>query len=175
MTRPVSGTLTEPTSTGPHKPLLAVYADRGSSHFDILLAAMVTVVVLSGIGAAKGVSFGNFPGTGFEIITSRCVPRKLGIVQKAHARLQPSATFTYGETTWSGGSYRAALGNPWIFRQIAHEDLGHVAQMQVLGAGVAFSMPSLGAALILCAIAVFVWATFLRSSKKKARRRHIQT
>jgi hypothetical protein len=45
----------------------------------------------------------------------------------------------------------------------------------VLGAGVAFSMPSLGAALILCGIAVFVWATFLRSSKKKARRRHIQT
>jgi hypothetical protein len=45
----------------------------------------------------------------------------------------------------------------------------------VLGAGVAFSMPSLGAALILCGIAVFVWATFLRSSKKKARRRDIQT
>jgi hypothetical protein len=33
----------------------------------------------------------------------------------------------------------------------------------------------LGAALILCGIAVFVWATFLRSSKKKARRRDIQT
>ena len=43
----------------------AVYADRGSSHFDILLAAMVTVVVLSGLGAAKGVSFGTVPGTGF--------------------------------------------------------------------------------------------------------------
>src|SRR5690606_41964243 len=30
---------------------------------------MVTVVILSGIGAAKGVSFGTVPGTGFEIIT----------------------------------------------------------------------------------------------------------
>jgi hypothetical protein len=45
----------------------------------------------------------------------------------------------------------------------------------VLGAGVAFSMPSVGAALILCGIAVFVWATFLRSPKKKAPRRRIQT
>ena len=45
----------------------------------------------------------------------------------------------------------------------------------VLGAGVAFSLPSLGAALILCGIAVFVWATFLRSSKKKAPRRRIRT
>ncbi|MEE1617443.1 queuosine precursor transporter [Brachybacterium sp. J153] len=51
------------------RPAGAVYADRGSSHFDILLAAMVTVVILSGIGAAKGVSFGTVPGTGFEIIT----------------------------------------------------------------------------------------------------------
>jgi hypothetical protein len=45
----------------------------------------------------------------------------------------------------------------------------------VIGAGVAFSMPSLGAALIVCGIAVFVWATFLRSSKKKSPRRRIQT
>ena len=45
----------------------------------------------------------------------------------------------------------------------------------VLGAGVAFSMPSLGAALILCGIAVFVWATFLRSPKKKAPRRRVRT
>ncbi len=30
---------------------------------------MVCVVLLSGIGAAKGVSFGTIPGTGFEIIT----------------------------------------------------------------------------------------------------------
>ena len=51
------------------RPVGAVYADRGHSHFDILLAAMVTVVILSGIGAAKGVSFGTVPGTGFEIIT----------------------------------------------------------------------------------------------------------
>lgn len=51
------------------RPAGAVYADRGSSHFDILLAAMVTVVVLSGIGAAKGVSFGTIPGTSFDILT----------------------------------------------------------------------------------------------------------
>ena len=51
------------------RPVGAVYADRGSSHYDILLAAMTTVVILSGIGAAKGVSFGEVPGTGFEIIT----------------------------------------------------------------------------------------------------------
>ncbi|PMC75896.1 queuosine precursor transporter [Brachybacterium sp. UMB0905] len=59
------------TETPPHsgRPVGAVYADRGSSHFDILLAAMVTVVILSGIGAAKGVSFGTIPGIGFEVIT----------------------------------------------------------------------------------------------------------
>ena len=45
----------------------------------------------------------------------------------------------------------------------------------VLGVGVAFSIPSLGAALILCGVAVFVWATFLRSSKKKAPHRRIRT
>jgi len=45
----------------------------------------------------------------------------------------------------------------------------------VLGAGVAFSMPSVGTALILCGIAVFVWATFLRSPKKKVPRRRIHT
>jgi hypothetical protein len=44
----------------------------------------------------------------------------------------------------------------------------------VLGAMVAFSMPSLGAALILCGIAVVVWATFLKSSKKKPSRRRMQ-
>lgn len=63
---------TAPTSTVPApsgSPAGAVYADRGHSHFDVLLAAMVTVVILSGIGAAKGVSFGDVPGTGFEIIT----------------------------------------------------------------------------------------------------------
>lgn len=56
-----------PTESG--GPAGAVYADRGSSHLDILLALMVTVVILSGIGAAKGVSFGTVPGAGFEIIT----------------------------------------------------------------------------------------------------------
>ncbi|HUC97833.1 MAG TPA: hypothetical protein VMR88_05100 [Candidatus Polarisedimenticolaceae bacterium] len=45
----------------------------------------------------------------------------------------------------------------------------------VLGVGVAFSIPSLGAALILCGVAVFVWATFRKSSKKKAPRRRIRT
>lgn len=30
---------------------------------------MITVVILSGIGGAKGVTFGDIPGTGFEIIT----------------------------------------------------------------------------------------------------------
>ena len=44
----------------------------------------------------------------------------------------------------------------------------------ILGAGVAFSMPSLGAALILCGIAVFVWATFLKSSNKKSPRRRMR-
>ena len=63
---PVNTHRNPPPSGGPAG---AVYADRGASHFDILLAAMVTVVILSGIGAAKGVSFGDVPGTGFEIIT----------------------------------------------------------------------------------------------------------
>jgi hypothetical protein len=44
----------------------------------------------------------------------------------------------------------------------------------VLGAAVAFSMPSLGAAIILAGVAVFVWATFLKPSKKKPPRRHPQ-
>ena len=44
----------------------------------------------------------------------------------------------------------------------------------VLGAVVAFSMPSLGAALILCGIAVVVWATFFKSSRKKPSRRRMQ-
>jgi hypothetical protein len=35
-----------------------------------------------------------------------------------------------------------------------------------LGAGLAFSMPNAGAALLLCGIAAIVWATFLKSSKK---------
>jgi len=58
------------TSTPPSgSPAGAVYADRGSSHFDILLALMCVVVILSGIGASKGVLFGTVPGTGFSIIT----------------------------------------------------------------------------------------------------------
>jgi hypothetical protein len=36
----------------------------------------------------------------------------------------------------------------------------------VLGAGLALSMPSLGAVIIVCAIAVIVWDTFVKSSKK---------
>ncbi|MGP9695710.1 queuosine precursor transporter [Brachybacterium sp. AOP25-B2-12] len=59
-------TLPSPTSG---RPAGAVYADRGASHYDILLALMAVVVILSGIGASKGVTFGTVPGTGFEIIT----------------------------------------------------------------------------------------------------------
>lgn len=61
---------TAPESTGPVGIAGGpVYAERGSSHFDILLALMCVVVILSGIGGAKGVSFGTVPGTSFEIIT----------------------------------------------------------------------------------------------------------
>lgn len=35
-----------------------------------------------------------------------------------------------------------------------------------LGAGLTFSMPVLGGTLIVCGIAVIVWATFLKPSKK---------
>jgi hypothetical protein len=44
----------------------------------------------------------------------------------------------------------------------------------VLGAVVSFSLPSLGAALILCGIGVIVWATFLKSSKKNSPRRRMR-
>lgn len=59
-------TLPSPTSG---RPAGAVYADRGASHYDILLALMAVVVILSGIGASKGVTFGTLPGTAFEFIT----------------------------------------------------------------------------------------------------------
>jgi hypothetical protein len=36
-----------------------------------------------------------------------------------------------------------------------------------LGAGLAFSMPSAGAALLLCGIAVIVWAAFVNRSGNK--------
>jgi hypothetical protein len=36
----------------------------------------------------------------------------------------------------------------------------------VLGAGLALSMPSLGAVVIICGIAAIVWDTFLKSAKK---------
>ncbi|MGH7827784.1 MAG: hypothetical protein ACREQ7_21745 [Candidatus Binatia bacterium] len=45
----------------------------------------------------------------------------------------------------------------------------------MLGAGLAFSIPSLGAALIVCGIAVIVWATFLKSPKKKPSHNGIRT
>lgn len=66
-----SHTTPESASPPPHSggPVGAVHADRGTSHFDILLALMCTVVILSGIGAAKGVTFGTLPGVGLEIIT----------------------------------------------------------------------------------------------------------
>lgn len=37
----------------------------------------------------------------------------------------------------------------------------------ILGAGLTFVMPPLGGLLLLCGIAVIVWATLLRSSKKR--------
>ncbi len=36
----------------------AIYADRGNSHYDILAALMAVVVIISGIGGAKGVLVG---------------------------------------------------------------------------------------------------------------------
>lgn len=36
----------------------AVYAKRGNSHYDVLSTLMAVVVVISGIGAAKGVTIG---------------------------------------------------------------------------------------------------------------------
>lgn len=51
------------------RPVGAVYADRGASHYDILLALMGAVVILSGIGASKGVLLGTIPGIRFDIIT----------------------------------------------------------------------------------------------------------
>ena len=37
----------------------------------------------------------------------------------------------------------------------------------VIGAGLAFSTPSLGAPLMFCGIAVIIWTTFLKPGKKK--------
>lgn len=51
------------------RPVGPVYADRGASHYDVLAVLMAVVVILSGIGASKGVTFGTIPGIGFEIIT----------------------------------------------------------------------------------------------------------
>jgi uncharacterized integral membrane protein (TIGR00697 family) len=67
----MSSTASSPAHTPPGSggPAGAVYADRGHSHYDILAALMCVVVILSGIGASKGVFFGTIPGTGFEIIT----------------------------------------------------------------------------------------------------------
>jgi hypothetical protein len=46
----------------------------------------------------------------------------------------------------------------------------------VLGAGLTFSIPILGATLIVCGIAGIVWAAFLRASnKKKSSRESIGT
>lgn len=43
------------TSTGVSNP---VYADRGSSHYDIILTLMCVVVIISNIGGSKGVQLG---------------------------------------------------------------------------------------------------------------------
>ncbi|GAB2543729.1 queuosine precursor transporter [Brachybacterium huguangmaarense] len=64
---PIATTSTTAPPSG--RPAGAVYADRGTSHIDILTTLMSVVVILSGIGAAKGVFFGTVPGTGFSIIT----------------------------------------------------------------------------------------------------------
>jgi uncharacterized integral membrane protein (TIGR00697 family) len=58
-------------SAPPHSgsPVGAVYAARGRSHLDILTALLCVVVILSGIGAAKGVFLGTVPGIDFDIIT----------------------------------------------------------------------------------------------------------
>ncbi|MFC0674361.1 queuosine precursor transporter [Brachybacterium hainanense] len=66
MTAHPAPTIPAPASGSPAG---AVYADRGASHYDILAVLMAVVVILSGIGASKGVLFGTVPGTGFEIIT----------------------------------------------------------------------------------------------------------
>ncbi|MCL6423304.1 queuosine precursor transporter [Brachybacterium sp. JHP9] len=63
---PSTDLIAEPLSGSPAG---AVYADRGTSHFDILAVIMCAVVILSGIGAAKGVYLGTIPGIGFSIIT----------------------------------------------------------------------------------------------------------
>lgn len=56
-------------SPGSGRPVGAVYADRGASHYDILLALMCVVVILSGIGGSKGVLLGTVPGIGIDLIT----------------------------------------------------------------------------------------------------------
>jgi hypothetical protein len=40
-----------------------------------------------------------------------------------------------------------------------------------LGAGLAFSMPNAGAAILLCGIAVIVWGMFVNRPKTRSRRR----
>lgn len=45
----------------------ATYASRGSSHYDLILTLMCVVIVISNIGATKGVQFA-LPG-GLEIVT----------------------------------------------------------------------------------------------------------
>ncbi|KAD3456038.1 queuosine precursor transporter [Arthrobacter yangruifuii] len=45
----------------------AAYASRGSSQYDLILTLMCVVIVISNIGASKGVHF-DLPG-GFEIVT----------------------------------------------------------------------------------------------------------
>lgn len=47
-----------PASTPPTASSAPAYAQRGSSHFDVLVALMAVVIVLSNIGASKGVQLG---------------------------------------------------------------------------------------------------------------------
>lgn len=46
--------MTDPSQNAPR----AVYADRGSSHYDIILTLMCVVVIISNIGGSKGVQLG---------------------------------------------------------------------------------------------------------------------
>jgi uncharacterized integral membrane protein (TIGR00697 family) len=57
-----------PTSTGVNPTPAPAFAARGSSHYDIILTIMCVVIVISNIGATKGVVLGPIFGD-FSIVT----------------------------------------------------------------------------------------------------------
>lgn len=57
-----------PAQTGAANAPAAAFATRGSSHYDIILALMCVVIVISNIGATKGVVLGPIVGD-FSIVT----------------------------------------------------------------------------------------------------------